>query len=931
MGQSVWGRDRELALAARALEPPLTDPVAVVVTGEAGIGKTTVWKGVLAEVEARGARILSARPVESEATLAFAAVADLLRDVFDEAIGDLPAPQRVALEGALLRADAEGSPDPRAVAFGFSGALTALARSGPLVVAVDDVQWLDPPSARVLAFALRRLDRVPVGVLVAHRADADPSDALPLGLDEALAEARVHRVRLGPLGLGALRELLRARLETRLPRFALGQIAEVSGGNPFLALELARALIRHGVDIDPGHPLPIPPRLAELLEERLGDLPDAVRRVLLLVAASPRPTVDAVAAASGRDDAAALLDAAVAADVVELTGDRIRFANPLLGTGLYSGSAPEERRDAHRRLAAVATDAEERARHLAQAADGPDERIAQLLEDAAQRARSHGAPDAAAQLAELSLNLTPDDAVDACTRRTANAGRYAFESAQIEQAEDLLQKAAGRATGPMRAEALLYLSRVRYHRRDTASASALAEEALVEAEDDPSLQASIHLELAAAAELSGDHATATERAARAVELAERSGDRTIATEALSLRGFYAFRSGDGIPTEELERAKTLERSGPPVRTLRSPAFHEANIRMWSDDLAGARRAFGELERRARDAGDEGSLSVLLALRSHAECWSGDVAAASALADEARTLAEWTGQRVYLVLALSAQALAAVHAGDAGRAEALGREALAVAEQTGALQPGEFARAALGLLELARGDARAADGWLAELVEAARARGPADPGTVRFVADEVEALIALDAVVRAEELLAAYEERAVALGRGSAIGAAARCRGLMLAARKDLDGALAAFDRALERQGGLGQPLETGRTLLAKGMVLRRAKQWAAARETLTAALGAFETLGAQLWAERTRSELARIGGRQPYLSRLTETEEQIASLVAIGLSNREVAERLFLSVSTVESNLRRAYRKLGVRSRAQLTHRLSVPHPHRDA
>jgi DNA-binding CsgD family transcriptional regulator len=931
MGQAVWGRDRELALAARAFEPPGTDPFAVVVTGEAGIGTTTVWKAVLAEVEARGTRILAARPVESEATLAFAAIADLLRDAFDEATRELPVPQRTALEGALLRGDAEGSPDPRAVAFGFSGALTSLARSGPLVIAVDDVQWLDPSSARVLAFALRRLERVPIGVLIAHRADVEDAEALPLGLDEALPETRIHRVRLGPLGADALRELLRARLDMRFPRFALAQLAEASGGNPFLALELARALIRHGVDIDPGHPLPIPPRLAELLEERLGDLPDPVRRVLLLVAASPRPTVDAVAAASGRKDVAALLEAAAAADVVELTGDRIRFANPLLGTGLYSGSTPEERRDAHRRLAAVATDAEERARHLAQAADGPDEEIAQLLEDAAQRARSHGAPDAAAQLAELSLILTPDDAADSCTRRTANAGRYAFESAQIEHAEQLLQQAAGRATGPMRAEALLYLSRVRYHRRDTASASALAEEALVEAEDDPSLQASIHLELAAAAELSGDHVTATERAARAVELAERSGDRTIATEALSLRGFYAFRSGEGFPTELLERARMLEKSGPPVRTLRSPAFHEANIRMWSDDLAGARAAFHELERRARDAGDEGSLSVLLSLRSHVECWSGDVATASALADEARTLAEWTGQRVYLVLALSAQALAAAHAGDAERAQTLGRESLAVAEQTGALQPGEFARAALGLLELSRGDARAADGWLGDLVEAVRRRGPVDPGTVRFVADEVEALIALDELDRAEELLAPYEERAAALARGSAMGAAARCRGLMLAARKDVDGGLAAFDRALQQQAELGQPLETGRTLLAKGMVLRRAKQWGAARETLTASLEAFDTLGAQLWAERTRSELARIGGRQPYLSRLTETEEQIASLVAIGLSNREVAERLFLSVSTVESNLRRAYRKLGVRSRSQLTHRLSVPHPHRDA
>ena len=924
MARAVWGRDAELAFASRALEPQLTGPVVLVLTGDEGIGKSTLWKAVLSNAQDRGFRVLSARPVESEAALAFAGVADLLRDGFEEATRTLPAPQRAALEAALLRGDLVGSPDPRAVAFGFTGGLVALARERPLLLAVDDVQWLDAPSARVLEFALRRLEGVPAGIVLARRTvDADDPD--PLGLDERRFEDRFHRLVVEPLGVDALRQIVRAKVDTRFPPWAFARIHEASGGNPFLAIELARALVRRGVDLQPGQPLPMPPGIADLLHERLAALSDPVRRMLLLVAASPQPTLEVIRRAFG--DAGAFDDAlraALDADAIELVRDRVELSNPLLGTGLYSGSTSEERRHAHRALAEAATDAEERARHLAQAADGPDEAVAQLLEDAAQRARSRGAPDAAAQLAELSRMLTPDDHADACTRRTANAGRYAFESAQIERAEELLQEAAAAATGPMRAEALLYLSRVRYHRRDAPSAAALAERALREARDDPSLQASINLELAAAAELSGDHRTATARARRAVRLAERSGDRTIGAEAVSLLALYEFLSGKGDASSALERARALEAGSPPIRTLRSPAFHEAIVAMWSDDLDRARDGLRELEQRARDAADESALSVLLSLLAQIDSWAGEWTRAGRLADEARAVAEWTGQRVYLLLAQYAQALVAALRGDADRAQALASESLATAELTGAVQPGEYARGVLGFVALSQGDARTADEWLAPLSAAITERGPADPGSVRFLPDAVEAMIALDRLDEAEALLAPYETRARALGRSSAIGAAARCRGLALAARRDLEAAVASFETAHTAHTTLGNPFELGRTHLAKGMVLRRAKQWAAARRSLNEALRAFEHLGARLWADRARTELARVGGRSPYLSTLSQTEAQVADLVATGLTNREVAARLFLSVSTVESNLRRAYRKLGVRSRAELSHKLTA-------
>jgi len=903
-------------------------PVALILFGEEGIGKSALWEEVLSQAEARGCRVLSARPVESEAKFAFAALADLLREALDEVGLALPSPQRVALEAALLRVDTlEASPDPKAVAFGFYSSLLALARSGPLVIGVDDVQWLDAPSARVLEFALRRLQGVPVGVVLAERSDPqEPSHPSPLGLDKSPLEERIHRIPVGPLGVEVLRKVLRSKLGVRFPYWTLERIHESSGGNPLFALELARALVRRGIHPEPGQAMPIPRRLAELVTDRLDVLSEPVRGMLLLVSASGQPTLPSISRALG--DPARFdedVKAALQADVIEISGERVQFTNPLLGTVLYSDSSPEERRRAHWILAEIASDSEEQARHLALAAAGPDESVAQLLEDAAQRARSRGAPEASAELAELARSLTPPDNVGARIRRTAQAGRYAFESAQMERAEELLQEAAAAsAAGPQRAEALLYLSRVHYHRRDALSSLALAEEALREARQDPSLQASISLELATAAELSGDHKTATARARWALRLAGRSGDRTIMAESLSVVALYEFMSGEGVPRDKIERAKSLQDAGLPVRPLRSPALYEACMLMWSDDLAQARAKLRKLERRARDTGDESSLSVLLFLLSQIESWAGDWTEASRLADESRAVAEWTGQRGYLAFALYAKALVESLKGGVDRAAALGRESLDLARQTGSAQAAEFARSVLGFLELSRGDARRADEWLSQLVDALHEHGPADPGTLRFLPDEVEALIELDEVRKAEALLSPFEAGAQRLGRGWALGAAGRCRGLALASRRDLSSALEAFSQAEDHQRELGQPLELGRTHLARGRVLRRAKKWSPARDSLNQALWIFEGLGATLWANRARSELARIGGRTADPNTLTETEGRVAELVATGLPNREVAARLFLSVSTVESNLRRAYRKLGVRSRGELSHKLSA-------
>ncbi len=922
---AIWGRDAELTEASAALERGAAEPFALIIEGDDGSGRTTVWKAVLDDARRRGFRVLTARPAGSEATFAFAAVADLLREDLDDALAELPSPQRSALETALLRADAEAAPDPGAVAFALFASLASLAQARPTIVAIDDPEWLDGASARVLAFAFRRLEGMPLGVVVTSRTQVDDEAVLPsiVSGDGALAE-RTTRIALRPLDLDATRQLIAARISARLARWMLVEIQEASGGNPLLALELARALERHGVDVEPGHPLPVPRRLADLISDRLAELPDDVRWMLLLVAASARPTAGTVAAAIG--DRAAFersLRVAVEADLFERTDEELRFSNPLTAAVVIARALPESRRHAHRVLADVVADPEERARHLAHAAAGPDEELAALLEATAEGARRRGAPDSAAQLAELALLATHEDATEACTRRSALAGRYAFESGQVERAEELLQRAVPASSGRTRAEVLLFLARVRYHRRDAAAAAELVEQALEVADDDPALQAGIHLELAAASELAGDHAGATEHARRAVELAARSDDRSIAVEATSLQAFYEFLSGGGFPSEGLERANALRRDDTLVRPLRSPSFHEALMRRYADDVDGARALLTTLVRSAREEGDESSLSVLLSLLAEVETWSGRLDLAGALADEAKRVADWTGQRVYLVLALYAQALVAATRGDLDRGEELARESLVVAEMTGAHQPGEFGRTVLGFVGLSRGDPADAHRWLSPLTERWRADVSVEPASVRFVPDDVEALVAIGELEEAERLLAPYEATAAALERAWAIGAAARCRGMISAARRDVDDAVEAFDRALSTSEKVGQPLETGRAHLAKGMALRRAKRWAAARESLTRAADVFDEASMRAWGARARAELARIGGRSPYLAQLTETEERVAQLVTTGLSNKEVAARLFVTVSTVESNLRRAYRKLGVRSRTELAHRLS--------
>jgi hypothetical protein len=415
MGRLV-GREPETARLGAFLAGLAGGPSALVVEGEPGIGKTALLEATLAQAAALC--VLRARCAEAESGLAYAGLADLLGHVTETALAALPSPQRRALEVVLGRAEpGQDVVEPQLVGRATLAVLETLATGTPLLVAIDDVQWLDPASTRTLTFVLRRLEAAPVGVVVTRRGLGDP---LPLGLD-ALPEGRRERLLVGPLGRDDLELLVEGRLGEPLPRALRRRVAAVTGGNPLYALELVAAQLRAGGFS--GDLVALPARLEELLADRLGRLPPEAAEPLAAVAGLAAPTVGLIGAVLG-EPAKAGLDAALDAGVLLVEEGRLRFSHPLLGVAASTRLAPSARRALHVRLAATLTDPEERARHLVLAADGTDAAVAAAVEQGADLARARGAPEVAGELAEAAVRLTPPDRADDVRRRQVAAGYH---------------------------------------------------------------------------------------------------------------------------------------------------------------------------------------------------------------------------------------------------------------------------------------------------------------------------------------------------------------------------------------------------------------------------------------------------------------------------------------------------------------------------
>jgi DNA-binding CsgD family transcriptional regulator len=909
---AIVGRDDELAEVEAFLDGP--PPAALLLAGEAGIGKTTVWHAATEAAEARGFRVLRTRPAEVEAVLALAGVGDLLADVREEALAELPPPQRRALEVALLLENADGKPpDQRAVATAFFAALQVLARERPVAVAVDDVQWLDAPSRVTLAYSARRLRGQPLALIIARRIEpGKPATEV----EEALEEQLVHHITLGPLSLGALHRLLQERRGEPLPRPLLRRIHELSGGNPFYAIELERSSTRGDE---------LPPTLEHLVRGRLEALPDETRRALAVAAALAHPSVRFVGLAFDGDVLQALAPA-VAAKIVALEEGAIRFAHPLLASGAYAGAGPAGQREFHVRLGRTLPNPEERARHLALATTEPDDDVATALDEAAARAAARGAPAAAAELSERAATLTSPEQAAEARRRRSDAAYFHFESGDGRRARALFEQLVEELeSGAERALVLTRLALVRSYDDDIAAAVELFLAAAAEAGDDALVRARA-LEGAAANLFRSRRrfAEAVDHAKQAADLARAAGDDALLCRALGTqlvaeatlgREEAAVTLGQALAYEEAT-AKALEGE----RVMGRPKLTATVFRMWREELEQATRDYGELASLCRAIGDESSLPYVLILLAQAECYSAQFAAAAAHAGEALELAEQAGQETLAAYALAVGALVDAHRGREDDTRAAGERALELAERTSGAPALQFATTALGLLELSLGQAAAAAARLDPLVAFARAEDMREPGLTRFAIDHVEALTELSRLDEAEELLAWCEENAERLAREGALGNVLRCRGLLVAARGG--DPLPIFERALAQHERSLLSFDRARTLLAYGAGLRRSKRKRDARAALEQALAEFERLDAAVFAKRAREQIARISGRTAEHDELTATERRVVELVAEGRTNREVAAAMFVSTKTIEFHLRNVFRKLGIRSRSQLARRI---------
>jgi DNA-binding CsgD family transcriptional regulator len=899
----VVGRDAELAQLEEFIAGLDGDFSAAMLRGEPGIGKTTIWEEGVSRARAAGAAVLTARPVEAEAGLSFAGLGDLLAPLGDLTVAPLPGPQREALAAALLEAPApaEGI-DERAVCAATLSLLRSVSRERSVLVAVDDAQWLDSPTERVLGFVLRRLTAERLRFLFTVRSSESTS----------LAPFAQTAIEVGPVTVATLHELIKLHAGRTFPRPLLVQIARVSGGNPFYALEIARELERRP-PVD-GH-VPISAGLTALVEARIDRLPARTRSALLTAAALAQPTVELIDPE--------LLAPAEEAGMVRIDAGRIQFAHPIFASVVYGRASNAARRGLHRKLAALVTDLEERARHLALGSAGPDEGIARELDAAGKLAGARGASDAAAELMELALRLTPAADGGRRVERLVATSRLHFDAGDLGRAQSLLETAVDEAPpGALRAEALEVLGQIHSRRSSFPRMAEFAAQALDAAGDDQRLRAEIHLDLAFCSANMGDFPGAVPHARAAVEGAEHVGQDALLADALSVLTMAEFLSGWGFSEERMATALAREDPHRARPLFTQPSLVEGLLLLWTARCDRSIEVLDALRTRMTELGQESGLPIVAIYLVWASVWKGNFAAAKRYGDESRQMAALLDDLMATAIALSASALARAHVGEVEEARAEAREALQAFDRLEWIPGTIWPLWALGFLELSVGDPVAAHAALGPLADTLLAMGLGDPVLGVFLPDEIEALVSLGELDRAEQLVEPIERRGRELDRPWALAVAARSRGLIAAARGDLSAAVASIDEALAQLDRTELPFERARTLLVLGQLRRRGKQRAQARGALTAALALFEEMGAPLWADKARAELARVGRRTAASDELTATERRLAELAAAGLTNREVAERAFVTVKTVEANLTRVYRKLGVRSRTALARAL---------
>jgi DNA-binding CsgD family transcriptional regulator len=904
-GTPIVGREPELATVREVVSDRAG---ALVLTGGPGIGKTTLWEAGLALARERGTRLLIVRPSAAETRLPFAALIDLCDGIESSALAGLPAPQRAALEVALLRRDPGAvPPEPGAIALGFLNMVRALVEDGPLLLAIDDVPWLDAASADMLAFAARRLKAEPVGFLLTKR----PGRAVPLEL--ALERRGLEHLEVGPLSLGATRRLLSERLSLSLPRPLLRKIVESTLGNPLFTLEVGRVLVEQGVPAG-GDELPVPDAVEDLLGTRVAGLDGPVRRLLLALSLSADVRADELTAL----ESPAALEDAVDAGVVRVEGARVRVSHPLLAAAASKRSRPRERREMHRALAEVVSDDQLRVLHLARATDRPDAALAAALSEAAEKASARGARDPAARLAEHALRLTAPQSPERDERLLTLASFYE-RAGEKRHATDLLTPAVeALPSGSARARAWLLLSDGAGP-RTVWEVERYLDKALAESRDDPLIRAHVLSQKATNGVASSVARIPDAEAWALASLSAGAGDREGERRALYALGWARALGGHSLD-ELCERSDALGDTSSYIAT--SPERVAGQRLVWRGELERARETLERLLASADERGEAMSYALMRLHVCELELRRGDWAAA------ARRLDEWaeSSERELLIRPMYERCRALLHAGlgESDEAERWAAEAIERAENVGSRWDWLEAHRARGMAAQLSGEPERAAAALGAVWEHLDRERVGEPGVFPVAPELVEALADSGELERARAVLHRLDARAERLAHPWGLATAKRCAAMIALADNYEPGHALALAEAAADYERLGLAFDHARTLLSLGRTQRRVKQWGAAREALEGAVAAFDALGSDGWAQQARADLSRVGGRKPRATgELTPTEREVVELAAGGMANKEIAAGLKLAVHTVEVHLSRAYAKLGVRSRAQLANRLA--------
>ena len=904
MTSAVVGRAAELQAIEYVLESVRHGPAGCVFYGDAGIGKTTLWRAALERAKERGYNVVACSPAAAEARLSYSSIADLLGQIDERLYATLPNPQREALGAVMLReATSNGVVDPRAVASGLLNVLRALGARAPVVVGLDDLQWLDRTSAQAITFAVRRIEGS-FGVIAAVRSKSVDQNTLRLAHDE-----NVRRVKVGPMSVTSLHEIVLKRTGRSLPKPAVSRLFSLSAGNPFYAVELVLTL---GVDGLSTQQTRIPTSLVELTNARLRRVGAEMREMLLAAAALTVPTVQLMNLAFG-PGVAAIIERAEELQILEIEGPAIRFTHPMLAAGAYALATPKSRRAIHRRLAGLPLDIEERARHLALAAYGPEPEAVAALDEAAIKAAQRGAPAAAAELLDLAEHLGATDPA-----RRISAARFHFDAGDPARARRMLEEIIPQLEpGELRAEGRSVLATVRIYDDTYSDAASLLEAALEDAQPGGVLALRIELELTFALYNLGRLSEALTHSDAAIAGAQKLGLDGLLARALSMSCAIRFLAGEPWEQAALDRALALEDRQAQMTIESRPSMVAGLIDMWSGRLDKAHEILTGLRTAFVERGAESDLVYTGFHLETLECWRGDVEAAMDVAAEVHTRAIQLGTRLPLALALSARAHSSAFAGEVGLARRDAEECLAILRQGNLATISLVPIATLGFIEVSLDDYETAANRLAPMVTSAISVGVREPSVVPFAPDAAEALIRVDRLGEAEAMVRWLEDIGRRSERAWAIAAGRRCRSLLMAQQGNLTDAIDECNQALREHESLPMPFELARTLLVLGQLQRRAGKRRSAQLSLDAARASFVAIGAPLWAAKVDRELARLGIRHEDAI-LTPSEQKVAELAAAGRRNKEVAAEMMISPKTVEANLVRIYQKLRIRSRAEL-------------